>query len=512
MNEPSSDPSQNPAEPPSAAEPPAEQPARENEPQARPARQSAPSGQSSRGNRDQRRRNKPQVLEGLSAHVGSLRGRAAGEGGAAPSDKPAAPPTPAKSSYPPPRVTRISPELEQEIEAALGEMSVDEVLADKGQRAATGELEPDTRVTGAVVAVHREDVFFDLGGPVQGVVPLRQFAENPEQGQTFELIVTRYQAEEGLYECTRPGAAIDVEDWSDIAEGSIVDTSVTGHNKGGLECKVGNLRGFMPVSQVSLYRVEDLEEFVGQSFPSLVTEANPERRNLVLSRRAVLEREQAEAKEKLLEELAPGQTREGVVRSLQDFGAFVDLGGVDGLIHISQLSWERVRHPSEVLQLGQRIKVKVEKINPETGKIGLSYRENFKNPWEDVDAKYPPHSTHRGTVSKITDFGAFVRLEPGIEGLIHISELAHQRVRRVSDVVSEGQQVDVKILSVDKQSQRISLSLKALAPEPLTKEQQAEEKAIAEIEAANKPPKKQQGPLKGGISRPSGGEKFGLKW
>lgn len=472
--------------------------------------EAAPAPRREKQDRAPRQRNKPQVMEGLSALV---RNRGASGEGSPVGGGVSKPASGAPGKYPPPRVNRMTPELEQEIEAALGGMSVDEVLGGAANQPGQGELAPETRLTGRVVAVHREDVFFDVSGPVQGVVPLRQFEENPEVGQEFELIVVRYQADDGLYEMTRPGAAIDVGDWGDIDEGTIVDAVVTGHNKGGLECKVGSIRGFMPVSQVSLYRVEDLEEFVGQSFPSLVTEANPERRNLVLSRRAVLEREQAEAKEKLLKELAPGQTREGVVRSLQDFGAFVDLGGVDGLIHISQLAWDRVKHPSDVLQVGQRIKVKVEKFDPETGKVGLSYRETFANPWDEVDAKYPLHSSHTGTVTRIMDFGAFVKLEPGVEGLIHISELAHQRVRRVSDVVKEGQEVEVKILSVDKQAQRISLSLKALtdAPQPVDKEKEAEEKALAELEASNKPVK-HKGPLKGGISRPSGGEQFGLKW
>jgi small subunit ribosomal protein S1 len=558
MNDTPSDPSQTSPEPPQAAEqpsaPPVETPRAEagTPPESPPGEQAAGEPQSPeprageaapkppRGKRS-RHREKPRVMEGLGAHLGSRRGRPEEapqesrkadregetldrEGGpsAEPRHQPAPAPTarreprspeaPRPAKPPRPRIERNSPELDREVEAALGGMSLEDVLEGK-PAAGPAELEPESRVVGKVVAVGREDVFFDLGGPSQGVAPLRQFEENPEVGQEIELIVLRHNPEEGLYDCMRPGASIEVADWGDIEEGSVVDATVTGHNKGGLECKVGGIRGFMPVSQISLYRVEDLEEFVGQTLTSLVTEANADRGNLVLSRRAILEREQAAAREQLLQELAPGQTREGVVRSLQDFGAFVDLGGVDGLVHISQLSWERVKHPSDVLHVGQRIKVKVEKFDPETGKVGLSYRETFNNPWDDVDAKYPPHTTHTGTVSKIADFGAFVKLEPGIEGLIHISELAHQRVRRVSDVLTEGQEVEVQILATDKQAQRISLSLKALtpAPQPVDKEKEAEDKAIAEIEASNKPVK-HKGQLKGGVSRPTGGEKFGLKW
>ncbi len=241
----------------------------------------------------------------------------------------------------------------------------------------------------------------------------------------------------------------------------VVEARVTGHNKGGLECEVSSLRAFIPASQISLYRVEDLSQFVGQKFNCVVTQADPAKRNLVLSRRGILEREKAEAKANLMSQLEVGQVREGVVRSLQEFGAFVDLGGVDGLIHISQLSWDRLRHASEALELGQKVRVKVQKIDPATGKISLAFRDLAENPWSHAAQKYTARSRVEGTVSRLMEFGAFVRLEPGIEGLIHISELAHKRVWRASDIVQEGQQVEVLVLSCDAEHQRISLSLKA---------------------------------------------------
>ena len=216
-----------------------------------------------------------------------------------------------------------------------------------------------------------------------------------------------------------------------MRKAEIVEVRVTGHNAGGLECEVNGIRGFIPISQVSPYRVEDLEQFLNEKFACVVTEANPDRRNLVLSRRAVLEREQAEHREKLLASLAVGQEHEGIVRNIRDFGAFVDLGGVDGLVHISKLSWDRVRHPSDVLEEGQRIKVKIESIDEVTGKIGLSYRDTIPHPWTEATKKFAPQMVVQGTVSKVMDFGAFVRLEAGVEGLVHISELAHHRVSRV---------------------------------------------------------------------------------
>jgi small subunit ribosomal protein S1 len=417
--------------------------------------------------------------------------------------------------YPPPNIRdRLSPELEAEFEAALGGLPLDVLLA-QGEGGAAEEIEPETRITGRVAKIHRDDVFIDLGSARQGVVPLRQFEGGPvpETGSSLELLVVRFNAEEGLYELSRPTAAVDVGDWSEVAEGQIVEVTVTGSNKGGLECQLAGLRGFIPLGQLSIYRVEHPEEFVGQRLACVVTEANRERRNLVLSHRAVMERERNELREKLLAELAPGQIREGIVRSMKDFGAFVDLGGVDGLIHVSQLSWDRVNHPSEVLEIGQKVKVRVEKFDKETGKVSLSYREVGENPWTQAASKYYIGARVTGTVSRVMDFGAFVKLEPGVEGLIHISELAHGRVFRVGDIVGEGQEVEVKVLSVDVEKQRIGLSLKALMAKP----EKAEDKKLADEdlplpEGAPKPPKKKHAQLKGGIGRPSGGEKFGLNW
>ena len=196
--------------------------------------------------------------------------------------------------------------------------------------------------------------------------------------------------------------------------------------------------------------------------------SQPQARNLVLSRRAVLEREKEEAKKNFFESLQPGQVHQGVVRKLLDFGAFVELGGgVDGLLHVSQLSWGRVNHPSDVLSEGQTIQVKIEKVDRESGRIGLSYRDMLENPWNTAAAKYPPNGVVRGKVTKLMEFGAFVELEPGVEGLIHISELSHKRVWRASDVVHEGDELEVLVLAVNSESQRISLSIKALTrPEP----------------------------------------------
>jgi predicted RNA-binding protein with RPS1 domain len=412
--------------------------------------------------------------------------------------------------------TPLPTDLQDEVDDMLAGVSLDEMISDSSAPMNVPELEPDTRIRGRVAKIHRDDVFVDLGSRNQGVVPLHTFATAPEVGKVLEVIVRRFLAEEGLYEITAPGASVAVQDWSELSEGLVVDAVVTGHNKGGLEVEVNRIRGFIPASQVSNYRVEDFSDFVGQKFACVVTEANEDKRNLVLSRRAVLEREQVEAKAKLMAEIEPGQIREGVVRRITDFGAFVDIGGVDGLIHISQMSWDRIKHPSQVLTDGQKVKVRVDKVDSATGKIGLSYRDTFENPWTKAADKYPATSIVKGTVSRIMDFGAFVKLEPGIEGLVHISELSYKRVHRASDFVQEGQEVEAKVVSIDPDAQRISLSMRALQTRPET---EAEKKAREEEEQnaadeANPPPpiKKSNKPLKGGLKSESDGAKFGLKW
>jgi small subunit ribosomal protein S1 len=425
---------------------------------------------------------------------------------------------PKRKSYPPPNIrAQLSPEQEQELQAALGGASVEELVEQSVSSTTAAELAPDTRVPARVASVHGEDVFFDLGGRNQGVAPVGQFEKPPEVGAQFDLVVGRFNADQGLYEVSLPAAAVDVANWDEVREGQVVEVTISGANKGGLECQIAGIRGFIPMGQISIFRVERPEEMVGQRLACVVTEANRRRKNLVLSHRALMERERKEQREKLLAEIAPGQIREGVVRSLQDFGAFVDLGGADGLIHVSQMSWDRINHPSEVLQVGQSVKVRVEKVNPETGKISLVYRDLGANPWTDVPSKYPVGAKVKGTVSKLMQFGAFVKLEPGVEGLVHISELGHGRVFRTSDVLSEGQEVEVKVLSVDVDAQRISLSLKALLPPPEKPEHKRPEPpprpepTPEELKRAERR-RRQAAELKGGISGPSGGEKFGLRW
>jgi len=319
--------------------------------------------------------------------------------------------------------------------------------------------------------------------------------------------------EDNLYLLSVPGGSLVAGGggWTDIAEGSLVEARVTGSNTGGLECEVGSMKAFIPISQVSLFRIENGADYVGQKLVCVVTESNERRGNLVLSRRGVLEREKEEAKKQIMAELEVGQMREGTIRKLHDFGAFVDMGGVDGLIHVSQLAWERVKHPSEVVQEGQKVRVRIERIDPDTGKISLSLKNPEEHPWTNIEQRFPVGMMVRGPVSRIAQFGAFVRLAPGVEGLIHISELAHHKVYKVENVVKEGQEVECKVLSVDSEAQRMGLSLKAAIAKPEKAEAKPEAAEVEEPRRELAVPKR-SGPLKGGIKKATGGEQFGLNW
>ncbi len=402
----------------------------------------------------------------------------------------------------------LGDDIESEIDAALADVSMDAVL-DK-LSPVDEELELNSRVKASVSRVHGDNVFVSLKGRFEGVLPLAQFKSPPTDGQMIEVVVKNLNEEDGLYEVAIPGSAVAVADWEDLNEGDLIEARVSGSNTGGLEVMVNSIRGFIPASQIDRFRVENFGDYVNQKLQCLVTEVNPQKRKLVLSRRAILEREREEQRKALLASLAEGDAYEGVVTKLMDFGAFVDIGGTEGLVHISKLSWDRVTHPKEVVSEGERVKVKVEKVNRETGKISLSIRDTLEHPWDNIGTKYTVQETVPGTVTKIADFGAFVRLEPGIEGLVHISEIAHHRVVRISNYLKQGDQVEVKILSIDPEKQKLGLSIKANQAAPVKVEKTSEDEADEPLRESAVPPSQQ--PLRGGTDRKTGGEDIGLNW
>jgi len=402
----------------------------------------------------------------------------------------------------------LTADLDNELEAALKGVSLERLL--DATTDAIAELEAESRVKGTVSRVHNENVFFSLKGRFEGVTSLRHFKKPPAIGAMMDVIVVSLNAEEGLYELTIPGASVDVADWSDLAEGAVVEARITGSNTGGLECLVNSIRGFIPASQIDLFRVEHFGDYVNRRLTCVVTEANPRRKRLVLSHRAIVEREREASRQQLIEALEVGQVCEGVVTRLMDFGAFVDIGGIEGLAHISKLSWSHVAHPKDVVEVGQRIRVKIEKINKAAGKISLSHRDTLDHPWHNVEQRFPANSVVKGTVSRIAQFGAFVRLDHGVEGLVHISELAHHHVNSVKNVVNEGDVIEVKVLAVDAANQKIALSLKATLQPPEPAAAKAAESAEAEPARPLSVPRRNV-PLKGGRDRHDDGEHFGLR-
>ena len=342
-------------------------------------------------------------------------------------------------------------------------------------RKPAGEAKPGA-LKGKVVSVHNADVFVDVpGGRSQGVLPLMQFPDGPPApGTEVEVTIEGYDGANGLLLLSRKGQAQEV-DWSSVAVGMIVEALVTGTNKGGLSVEVNRIRGFMPISQIDLYRVENAEQYVGQQLRCEVMEVNPAEKNLVVSRRVLLEREREENREKLWDELAEGQVRQGVVRNIKEFGAFVDLGGADGLLHIGEMSWSADQGPDRGGAArpdgqGRRPQDRPRKAETEPGAEAIA-----GEPVGQHHDKYPPGSRVKGKVTRVQDFGAFVELEPAVEGLIHISELSPARVRRVIDIVKPGQEVEVVVVSVDPGQRRIGLSLKAALPKEAEPEAAAPE-------------------------------------
>ncbi|MCS6852116.1 MAG: S1 RNA-binding domain-containing protein [Gemmataceae bacterium] len=397
-----------------------------------------------------------------------------------------------------PKLRELDQEIEQELSATLQGISANDFFTAPARPPAAPAVQGG-RKKGKVLRVHGADVFVEVpGGRSCGVLPLDQFPEGPPAlGTEVEISIEGYDEANGLLILTRRGAAVHA-DWSTVAVGMVVEARVTATNKGGLEVDVNGLRGFMPISQIDIFRVETPEQYLNERLRCLVVEVNPKERNLVVSRRALLEKEREEQREQFWREVQEGQVREGTVRTVKDFGAFVDLGGADGLIHVSEMSWGRVRDATEVLQPGQRVKVAVLKVDREARKLSLGLKQLTPSPWDNIIDKYPFHSIVTGKVSRITDFGAFVELEPGVEGLIHISELAPQRVRRVTDVVQLEQEVQAMVLDIDVASRRIALSLKAAAAR-MAAEAEEEPEETTEEEVPVKPPKPRTYELRGGL-------------
>jgi len=344
-----------------------------------------------------------------------------------------------------------------------------------------GELVPDYESTfpeinegqvvhGTVVRVDKDEVLVDIGYKSEGVIPTAELsirrsvnpADEVAVGEEIDALVLTKEDAEGRLILSKKRARFELA-WKRIEaaaeSGEPVDGRVIEVVKGGLILDLG-VRGFLPASLVDIRRVQDLDEFLGQELRCKVIELNRSRNNVVLSRRAVLEEERKDQRQRILDKLNPGDVVEGQISNIVDFGAFVDLDGMDGLIHISELSWSHVNHPSEVLEIGQEVNVKVLDIDRERQRISLGLKQTQSDPWQQVLDSYSLNDVVDGKVTKVVTFGAFVEILPGVEGLVHISELAQHHVENPREVVSQGQDVKVLILEVDAERRRLSLSMK----------------------------------------------------
>lgn len=341
------------------------------------------------------------------------------------------------------------------------------------------EFNPHEVIEGTVVLVNRDEAYVDIGYKTEIPIAKKELAyPEPEAatdvvkvGDKINVYVVALGGENGLIlSKTRADRLVAWEKVEKVKEEKqIIEVEILQVVKGGLLTTAFGLRGFIPASQIALHFVKDLNEFVGQKVEVEIMEANPKKQRLVLSRRSVLEAQREQKREEALASIVEGEKRTGVVKRLVDYGAFIDIGGVDGLAHISDLSWDHIKNPADVLSVGQEVEVLVKAFDPETKRISLSIKDTVRDPWFDKAEKYPVGSYVKGKIVKLTDFGAFMEIEPGFDGLIRMRELSPKHITKASEAVSVGDEVTVKVIHVDMDNKKVALSI--------TKVQQDAEKA-----------------------------------
>ena len=330
-------------------------------------------------------------------------------------------------------------------------------------------------VHGRVVGIEKDILIIDVGLKTEGRIPAREFgigegAVIPKLGDNVEVYLERVENALGEAVISRDKARRE-EAWTRLevvfAEGQPVNGAIVGRVKGGFTVDLGGASAFLPGSQVDIRPVRDVGPLMGKEQPFAILKMDRPRGNIVVSRRAILEEARAEQRTELVSQLLEGEVREGVVKNITDYGAFVDLGGIDGLLHVTDMSWKRVSHPSQVLAVGDTVKVQIVKINPDTQRISLGMKQLQTDPWDGVEAKYPVGAKMTGRITNITDYGAFVELEAGVEGLVHVSEMSWTKKNvHPGKIVSTSQEVDVVVLDVDASKRRISLGLKQAQDNP----------------------------------------------
>jgi len=326
-------------------------------------------------------------------------------------------------------------------------------------------------VKGRILEIRPREVLVDIGYKSEGVIPTAEFDDmnEVEVGDEVEVLLEKLENEDGMIVLSKEKAA-HKQNWDKIVkvfEGDgLIKGKVKAVVKGGLTVNIG-VEAFLPGSQIDIVPPKDLQQFVGNTYDFKIVKINDERKNVVLSRREIIEQERAEKRSRFLETVKVGDTVKGVVKNLTDFGAFIDLDGMDGLLHITDMTWGRLTHPSELLKIGQEIDVAVLDINKEKERVSLGLKQTQRNPWDKIEERFPVGATVRGKVTNLVPYGAFVEIEEGVEGLIHVSELSWtKRITRPSDVLTQGQQVEAVVLGVNKEEQKISLGVRQLEPNP----------------------------------------------
>ena len=360
--------------------------------------------------------------------------------------------------------------LEKELQGILGDQDPVSAIGEK-----TGAVQPESTVPATVLSINQEagHVLVDIGGKAEAPIPLEEFEDDerlPEPGDTFEVFYYGDDRHTNLPVVSKREAD-RARSWARVVgkyePGDVVEGVAKKKIKGGLLVDVDGVLVFMPASQIDLRRTPEPADFIGQSLRAKIVKIDEERKNIVVSRRQLLEEERFEKREKLLAEIEEGQVRTGVVKNIADFGAFVDLGGMDGLLHVTDMSYGRIKHPREMVRIGQELEVYVLKVDRERNRVALSLKALSKDPWEDIQERYPVGTVHKGRIANIVPYGLFVELEPGVEGLVHVSELSWTRQNLNPESEYErGQEIDVFVKAIDLEKKEMSLSVREVEGNP----------------------------------------------
>lgn len=359
-------------------------------------------------------------------------------------------------------------EIKSYVDLSTDNISMDDLLANEQK----SEFVENSIVSGKIVEKRNDGVLVDIGYKAEGFIPASEFRNwaDAKVGDEVDVFLEEIENENSM-----PGISLQkanfIKSWnkitSEYGEGSVITGLMKHRVKGGIIIDLNGVEAFLPGSQIDIGPVKNMDDFIGKEYEFKILKINQDRRNIVVSRRELLEESRKDRRSQLLKDMEVNQVRKGIVKNITDFGAFIDLGGIDGLLHITDMSWGRISHPNEMLELGQEIEVMILDIDYDKERVSLGLKQKSKNPWDEVEAKYPAGSTVKGRIVNIMPYGAFVEIEEGVEGLIHVSEMSWtKRVTKAGDIVSVGEEVEAVVLDIDKEGKKISLGLRQKTRNP----------------------------------------------